>query len=634
MRKLSLLRRGSPGQAMVLGAVALLCLTLGVLATLNLGQAVHEKIKLQNTADAAAYSLATMEARTFNYIAFTNRVQITHYHTAMVVQSYVSYAGYSMAIMGTAVDILRGVYHAQRDWCSKPYPINLPFCPTLAVITFASTAFDALLTGLSALYKALHYAAKTFVEAMGLYNRDAIHRRIQTWKAAQLNIHLLTGMQEFVKINDKQLEWFDYSNPFNPLLNIAANTFEYWNAFDKSAGMNPAVPSLLFGTMDLAKYKMDASGDAVKEAQSIMAELANATRANKDVYDRSGTGFAITGFSMVTGGKMGQTRMIGKDSNIDPKPKIQAIRDQGHYGKCTGDRLASDDFIDRATGMGWSLAPVFAMMTPVTTIGDGIRTDADGGKHYKYKDFSMPGYQGPREIIVMPPPNAGPSPTSRTFETESNEHKFPGKNATDWLAPYFKFKPYPGFVSDTKSEREPDGPRLKTSDYNQPSTWMYLNKKPDQLKVGRNDDEPPWKMKFSMNGPARGNYVRTHDGTNNDLKFVAKGGGGTTTKLDTTIGGERQAFADFMQGLNVISRGQVYYHRPDDWREHPNFFNPFWRARLAPIAQVLTNLWERLVGNNLVPSAEAGLLQQIIQNFINNALADIFLRTVTGLITH
>ena len=109
MRQLSLLRRGSPGQAMVLGAVALLCLTLGVLATLNLGQAVHEKIKLQNTADAAAYSLATMEARTFNYIAFTNRVQISHYHTAMVVQSYVSYAGYSLAVFGTAADIVRAL---------------------------------------------------------------------------------------------------------------------------------------------------------------------------------------------------------------------------------------------------------------------------------------------------------------------------------------------------------------------------------------------------------------------------------------------------------------------------------------------------------------------------------------------
>jgi len=42
---------------------------------------------------------------------------------------------------------------------------------------------------------------------------------------------------------------------------------------------------------------------------------------------------------------------------------------------------------------------------------------------------------------------------------------------------------------------------------------------------------------------------------------------------------------DFLQGLNVLSRGQVYYHRPGDWREQPNFFNPFWRARLAPIAR-------------------------------------------------
>ena len=99
------------------GAVALLCLTLGVLATLNLGQAVHEKIKLQNTADAAAYSLATLEARTFNFIAFTNRAQITHYHTAMVVQSYLSFAGFALGMMGTAVDMMRGLRDGNQWWC-------------------------------------------------------------------------------------------------------------------------------------------------------------------------------------------------------------------------------------------------------------------------------------------------------------------------------------------------------------------------------------------------------------------------------------------------------------------------------------------------------------------------------------
>ncbi len=39
------------------------------------------------------------------------------------------------------------------------------------------------------------------------------------------------------------------------------------------------------------------------------------------------------------------------------------------------------------------------------------------------------------------------------------------------------------------------------------------------------------------------------------------------------------------RGLTVVSRGQVYYHRPGNWTEQPNFFNPYWRPRLASVWQ-------------------------------------------------
>ena len=41
----------------------------------------------------------------------------------------------------------------------------------------------------------------------------------------------------------------------------------------------------------------------------------------------------------------------------------------------------------------------------------------------------------------------------------------------------------------------------------------------------------------------------------------------------------------FGPGLNALARGQVYYHRPGNWAEQPNFFNPYWRPRLAPVLQ-------------------------------------------------
>ena len=55
------------------------------------------------------------------------------------------------------------------------------------------------------------------------------------------------------------------------------------------------------------------------------------------------------------------------------------------------------------------------------------------------------------------------------------------------------------------------------------------------------------------------------------------------------------------QGLNAFAAAQVYYHRPGDWRETPNFFNPLWGARLMPITESnAANLIPNLVDNPLV----------------------------------
>jgi hypothetical protein len=39
------------------------------------------------------------------------------------------------------------------------------------------------------------------------------------------------------------------------------------------------------------------------------------------------------------------------------------------------------------------------------------------------------------------------------------------------------------------------------------------------------------------------------------------------------------------RGLNAFAAAQVYYHRPGDWKEQPNFFNPLWGARLMPVLE-------------------------------------------------
>ena len=76
-------KRGQSGQAIVLFAVMAAIVAFTLLTTFAIGRAVREKIQLQQAADAASYSLAVQEARTFNYFAYTNRAIVSHYVVVM-----------------------------------------------------------------------------------------------------------------------------------------------------------------------------------------------------------------------------------------------------------------------------------------------------------------------------------------------------------------------------------------------------------------------------------------------------------------------------------------------------------------------------------------------------------------------
>ena len=169
------------------------------------------------------------------------------------------------------------------------------------------------------------------------------------------------------------------------------------------------------------------------------------------------------------------------------------------------------------------------------------------------------------------------------FDTKSGKHKWKP-------SPYFKFNP----VGETER------------DYGQPSTWIFLNKHHKNFQTGGN--KKPWHYEFNF-----------------------RYGSLPQASLDTTIGGERAHF--LLEGLNVVSRGMVYYHRPGCWDEHPNFFNPFWRARLAPIGSALQNIFNKYVSSHITTGSDNAAIRYII-NFLRNAIADVFFRTVTSVMTH
>ncbi len=596
--------RRQRGQALPLGALGLLIMALAIIATMNLGQAVHEKIKLQNSADAAAYSLAAMEARAFNFIALTNRVQIVHYNAAMSMQSYLSYAGYCLAMFGTVKDLLADLAMALQTGCQFPYPANVPYCAILPAFEAVARVAGIIFNIIKMVYKFLHETAVPTVEALGSFNRVSIWQ-MQFIRALQINTHLLTGMQDFVLANDPTMTYTAKNQIFTILLNSTLNSLEFRSAFDRSSGLNPFIlDSVMYGYQDLDDYTNQSTKEA-KTAQSIMTEIANASRSDKNIYDRTMGGFTVTtwGVSNVGGAKHGQTKFVEKG---DPEPGIEEMH-EGESNYLVGDTLASDDYLQFGVGVATAgIAWVFLFPQGAAKIGDGIIADKDGGKHYKYdtdagNDGGAPG--GMSSVLILPPAK-GNVPDTFTKDGD-NDHKWPG------MAPFFKFSP--------NAERN--------QDFNQPSTWIFLNKHHSAFQSGgTGSGGRPWHYKFTWDN--NGSY---NDGMSKNGKSVGGGKYNGAVSLDTTIGGERNSF--LFEGLNAISRGMVYYHRPGNWSEPPNFFNPFWRARLAPVGAKLMNVWERFLGSKIKYGGDSAVMKMVV-NFARNLISDVFLRTITAVMTH
>jgi hypothetical protein len=136
------------------------------------------------------------------------------------------------------------------------------------------------------------------------------------------------------------------------------------------------------------------------------------------------------------------------------------------------------------------------------------------------------------------------------------------------ITPYLSFAPK---LSGIAAERR---------SFNQPDVWTLVRKRPEAM---------------GMRPAQREARVEVHQG-------------GKAAVFDPTIGEGGVLDSGLEPGMHALARAQVYYHRPGAWAEMPNFFNPFWGARLAPKSPVIHQLleaaglpvgWAELVGDNL-----------------------------------
>lgn len=92
-------KRPRKGQALALACVAMLVMALMLMLSFNLSQALHEKIRLQQHSDALAYSMAIVEARSFNYYAASNRAMAASYSAMNSLHAYMVSASVTSAMM-------------------------------------------------------------------------------------------------------------------------------------------------------------------------------------------------------------------------------------------------------------------------------------------------------------------------------------------------------------------------------------------------------------------------------------------------------------------------------------------------------------------------------------------------------
>ena len=107
--------------------MSLLVLALIVFITFNVTVAVQQKIKLQNYADAKAFSLAVAEARTLNYLRYTNRAIASSYVGMANVHAYMSEAAMLADLKCSAARSIMGVISGMET-CAVLLHAGSPCC--------------------------------------------------------------------------------------------------------------------------------------------------------------------------------------------------------------------------------------------------------------------------------------------------------------------------------------------------------------------------------------------------------------------------------------------------------------------------------------------------------------------------
>ena len=209
----------SRGQALVFALFMSVLVILAMLTMYSMGGQAIEKIKLQNTADAAVYSAAVAEARDYNFSAYTNRAMIAN---QVAVAQFVGMTSWfrnmSAFANGDPTNVGRDVYQILLEFGGSPVAnIYKSFLrgfgkvvgifdegrPGTTFMSAAVTVLDGLIAVYGKMQMIYHYStALTVAETLGVFGTigDAMNSLLGVdWFSG---LEVLDGGDNIIEAND------------------------------------------------------------------------------------------------------------------------------------------------------------------------------------------------------------------------------------------------------------------------------------------------------------------------------------------------------------------------------------------------------------------------------------------------
>ncbi|WP_224360340.1 pilus assembly protein TadG-related protein [Hyalangium versicolor] len=486
--------RRSRGQMIILAAVALLVLALITFITFNVTVAVQQRIKLQNYADAKAFSMAVAEARTLNYLAYTNRAIASSYVGMANVHAYMSEAAMLADLKVSAAGIMSAIAAEEYDMCfccCTPFgcaPCCFQHCidGAEATVNAAGLTLDYISGKMGSSLKKLDAPATQAV--------SSLNNHIQMLRASQMAskgsvISMLTGGNfGSLKTNNMQQA---ASVTSDEGAMTAANEQQWLRLFSSNSNVK----------------------------KQIMAETVNASR-QEFAWNRSGPL-----------GPVPPTPMLFP--NISQK--VKASMWMGPTGTWTVAQLP-------AVGGHTAFRDGKYSTTLQGDAGNNVR-----GSVLTSVDSAMLGGTWRHGAMSLPLPAAGPLSPGNLSSGNSNGH-------SGGLLGFFN-NPHSGSNHnvDLDMSRFEEFNIGTSYPFNQPSVFAAVS---TDTRVNEYGQRGPWE--------------------------VAKDGSGTVTMKKVGPEDAKLTLSNNTRS-KAFSKAMVYYHRIGDWSDYPNMFNPFWRAKLAPL---------------------------------------------------